>query len=49
MIKKIATDISLILLSLILLTGCGSKVTGQNEEEPAKKEGIEIGLSMTPL
>ncbi|MCR4756159.1 MAG: substrate-binding domain-containing protein [Lachnospiraceae bacterium] len=49
MVKKIATDISLILLSLILLTGCGGKVTGQNEEEPAKKDGIEIGLSIDSL
>ena len=47
--KRIATYILALLMIALSLTGCGSEVNGQNEVTPAKKDGIEIGLSIDSL
>ena len=49
MVKKLATYISVMLFSLMFLTGCESEAIQQGEVEPVKKDGIEIGLSIDSL
>jgi D-xylose transport system substrate-binding protein len=49
MVKKLATYISVMLFSLMFLTGCESEAIQQGEVEPVKKDEIEIGLSIDSL
>ncbi len=47
--KKIATYILVLLVFVLSLTGCGYEVTQNDENTPAPKEGVEIGLSIDSL
>ena len=47
--KKIAICISVLLLALLSITGCGDEVTQDNTDTPEPRDGIEIGLSIDSL